>query len=204
MGLPVEEIEKLYTYGDYLKWPDNERWELIKGFPYSMSPAPSSQHQIILGEIFGILWTFFKGKPCKPFLAPFDVRLPAGDESDEKTQTVVQPDLTVICDKSKIDSRGCKGTPDLIIEILSPSSAARDTKEKLQLYQEHGVKEYWLVYPFEQSVDVLVLGKEGKYLFPEKYAGDDVIEVKLFPGLKVDLGTVFDIPEEDREEGPPV
>lgn len=202
MGLAVEKKEKLYTYSDYLTWPDNERRELIKGFPYSMSPAPATKHQVILGELFGTFWSFLKDKPCKPFLAPFDVRLDSEGKSDDEITTVVQPDILIICDKSKIDSRGCKGAPDLIIEILSPSTAVRDTKDKLQLYQEYGVKEYWLVYPGEQSVDVLILGEDGKYLFPEKYAGNDVIEVKLLPGLQVDLGAVFDIQEEAKQESP--
>lgn len=118
--------EKRYTYGDYLTWPDEERWELIEGVPYDMTPAPSTNHQRILGELFRQISTFLLDRDCEVFIAPFDVRLPEGDEADEQIITVVQPDIAVICDPAKIDRRGCRKAPDFIIEILSPSTAAKD------------------------------------------------------------------------------
>lgn len=205
MGLPAFKEEQKYNYGDYLSWPDNERWEIIEGTPYNMSPAPAPVHQTVLMGLANIIYTFLKGKPCNIYPAPFDVRLPGKkndnekneiDEKEENIETVVQPDLLVVCDKTKIDTRGCKGAPDLIIEIISPSTARRDMRDKLKLYEKHGVKEYWLVYPYEQVAELFVLGTEGKYLFPERYGIEDTIESPLFPGLAVPLGDVFEAEEQ--------
>ena len=120
--------KETYTYGDYLSWPDEERWELIDGIPHSMSPAPSRVHQEISMELARQIANHLIGKNCRVYAAPFDVRLPKGGEKDEQIETVVQPDLVVVCDESKLDERGCKGPPDLIIEILSPHTAAKDMK----------------------------------------------------------------------------
>jgi Uma2 family endonuclease len=192
MGSPAYKSEQTYTYGDYLTWDDDERWELINGHPYNMSPAPLRIHQEILTMLTSLFYHFFSDKKCKVYVAPFDVRLPKGTEADEEIDTVVQPDLSVICDSSKLDRRGCKGPPDLVVEILSPGSAGRDMKDKLGLYEKHGVKEYWLVYPYEQVVEIFTINPYGKYCFCERFKNNETAESPLFPGLKVDLVKVFE------------
>ena len=143
MAQPLRKEEARYTYADYMAWEDGERWEIIEGVPYLMSPAPTWVHQGISGELFLQIATFLKGKPCKVYAAPFDVRLfPADDDSDD---TVVQPDIVVVCDRSKLDRSGCRGAPDMLVEILSPSTARHDQLVKLQLYKKAGVREYWIV-----------------------------------------------------------
>ena len=180
-----------YTYGDYLKWPDEERWELIKGVPYDMSPAPSRTHQKISGELFKQLAIYLTGKTCEVYAAPFDVRLPEQAEQDEEIITVVQPDLVVICDQKKLDERGCKGAPDLIVEILSPYTAGKDLKNKFDLYEEKGVQEYWLVDPTNQIVQVFTIEEGGTYGRPAIYDPTDQVKVGIFPDLVIDLPAVF-------------
>ncbi|MFP4017404.1 MAG: Uma2 family endonuclease, partial [Halanaerobiales bacterium] len=137
--------DRLYTYGDYLNWSDEKRYELIDGQVYIMTPAPSPRHQKISVELLRQIAMYLFDKECEVFDAPFDVVLPEPDENSEDALTVVQPDILIICDKDKIDKRGCKGAPDFIIEIISPSSGGRDRRDKRDLYEKHGVKEYWLV-----------------------------------------------------------
>ena len=199
-SLPKQKYDNLFTYGDYRLWPENERWELIGGAAHAMSPAPMTQHQGILGALFAKFYMFLQGKRCRVFVAPFDVRLPEGDEADDDIETVVQPDIVVICDRKKLDRRGCKGAPDLVIEIVSPSTARKDTHEKLTLYERHGVKQYWLVFPGEHVAQVHEL-RDGKYGAPTMYADNDRIAVSLFPGLEIDLAAVFE--EMDFEEHAP-
>jgi Uma2 family endonuclease len=191
MSSPATSHEQKYTYKDYLGWPDDERWEIIEGVAYNMCPAPTPVHQLILGEIYGIFWTFFKDKTCSVFLAPFDVRLSASGANDDEIDTVVQPDLSVICDKTKIDERGTKTAPDLVIEITSPSTAGKDMKQKLALYEKHGVKEYWIVHASERVVEIFSSNGQEVYVRPDVYAGEEKIETRLFPGLVVELAKVF-------------
>jgi Uma2 family endonuclease len=191
MASPALRQEQKYTYKDYLGWPDDERWEIIEGVAYDMSPAPTATHQLILGELHGLFRTFLKDKTRTVILAPFDVRLPDHGEKDEDIATVVQPDLSVICDKSKIDERGAKGAPDLAIEITSPGTAGKDMKQKLALYEKHGVREYWIVHAIEKVVEIFSPNDQGKYGKPDVYTEKDKIDVKLFPGLVVDLASVF-------------
>ncbi|MBN2443963.1 MAG: Uma2 family endonuclease [Spirochaetales bacterium] len=191
MGLPVQNVDQKYTYSDYLTWPEEERWEIIDGDAYNMSPAPLRIHQEILTILTSRFYNFFEGKTCKVYVSPFDVRLPKGDEADEEIDTVVQPDLSVICDPAKLDRWGCKGPPDLVVEILSPGSAGRDMKDKLKLYEKHGVKEYWLVYPYEQVVELFVAGNDTTYRLPDRFKNDETVESSLFPGLEIDLAKVF-------------
>ena len=146
MGLSVKKHARLYTYKDYVLWPDEERWELINGAAFNMSPAPSRFHQKISGTLFSKIHHYLEGKPCEVYHAPFDVRLPEGNEPEEDIITVVQPDIAIICDRSKLDDKGCKGSPDLVIEIVSPHTVSKDMKEKLALYEKHGVKEYWIIH----------------------------------------------------------
>ncbi|NLG84767.1 MAG: Uma2 family endonuclease [Firmicutes bacterium] len=188
---PEAAAKETYTYGDYLTWPDDERWELIDGVPYNMSPAPSSSHQKVSGELFKQIAVYLTGKTCEVYAAPFDVRLPKGDEADELIETVVQPDLLVVCDPEKLDERGCKGAPDWIVEILSPQTAAKDMKIKRDLYERVGVREYWLVDPGNRTVEVYQSGDGGRYGRPEVYAAGDRVKVGVFPDLVIDLAAVF-------------
>ncbi len=189
LPLPKEEG---FTYGDYLNWTDEGRWELIDGDVYDMSAAPVIDHQRILGDLFNQIYNFLKESPCEAFVAPFDVRLPQTDEADELIRDVVQPDIVVVCDPEKLDRRGCRGAPDWIIEIVSPSTATKDHIEKLALYEGSGVKEYWIVYPAYGIIDVHLPGEDGRYERPISYAAKDKIESVTLPGLTVNLKTVFE------------
>jgi Uma2 family endonuclease len=124
-------------------------------------------------------------------MAPFDVRLPKGNEKDDDIRTVVQPDLTVVCDRGKLDDKGCKGSPDLVVEIVSPSSFRHDVLTKLRLYEKAGVREYWIVYPGEKAVVVYKLNASGKYGEIEPYAAEDTLKVGIFDDLDIHLETVF-------------
>ena len=181
-----------YTYGDYLKWSDDERWELIEGQPFDMSPAPSRQHQKILGNLFTMISNYLKDKKCEVYVAPFDIRLPEYEgQKDEEIINVVQPDITIICDLSKLDDKGCKGAPDLVVEVLSPATAGKDLKLKLKLYENQGVKEYWLIHPIDKTVIVFQLNDKGEYGKPETYAELDSITVGILDDLDINLKEVF-------------
>ena len=182
--MPLQNEEKRYTYADYCTWDDSERWELIDGAPYAMS-SPSQRHQSILGELFGQLWSYLKGKPCVPFMAPFDVRLNAAENDD----TVVQPDILVVCDNSKLDGKCCKGAPDLVIEILSASTAMFDRFIKFQKYREAGVREYWIVDPDTKTLQVYTL-KQGEYVVTA-YFETPIAPVSILPGCEINLDDVF-------------
>jgi Uma2 family endonuclease len=203
MGIPKKKTDHKFTYGEYSSWPEDERWELIDGVAYDMSPAPSSLHQGISTQLIVEISLFLKGKPCKIYAAPFDVMLPVFPiESKDEINTVVQPDLSVICDPSKIIKRGCLGAPDLIIEILSPSTSKKDLNEKFQLYEKHSVKEYWVVDPgnkFIQVFHLLANGENsGKYddgiLIPPANWREDknsVAESVVLEGFCVDVKKLF-------------
>lgn len=187
------DFEKKYTFADYLTWLDDKRRELINGFVKMMTPAPSRMHQKISGNIYGQFWFQLKKHKCEVYHAPFDVRFPSknGDLKDEKVETVVQPDITIICDKSKLDGKGCIGAPDLIVEIVSHTSVKRDVEEKFKLYEEEGVKEYWIVHPNDETVTVFVL-QNGKYQHQGIFATGSVIKVSVLGGkISIDLGEVF-------------
>jgi Uma2 family endonuclease len=183
MPLPKEEY---YTYADYAEWSDDARYELIEGAPYLMSPAPTSAHQRISMELSGQFWAFLKDKSCQIFTAPFDVRLNAGAEDD----TVVQPDILIVCDKTKIDSAGCVGVPDMVVEILSPSTAGYDRFRKYSLYQQYGVAEYWIVDPETKGVEVHVLNKDGLYV-KRVFGEEDEAPVSILDGCTIRLAEVF-------------
>jgi Uma2 family endonuclease len=190
MASPAEKKRKL-TYGDYLEWLDGERWELIDGEAFNMTPAPSRTHQKILLALADIFYKYLEDKPCEVYVAPFDVRLPEADQPEKDITTVVQPDLTVVCDPAKLDEKGCLGAPDLIVEIISPSTAARDYIEKLALYERRQVPEYWIVHPVDKTVMVFQLNDNHEYGKPRIYAGDHQIQVGLFPDLVIDLRKIF-------------
>lgn len=183
--------DRVYTYGDYITWPENERWEIIEGIAYSMTPGPSRRHQEISGNLFNLFRNHLEGKQCKVYYAPFDVRLPRGDEEDEEVLAVVQPDIVIYCDMSKLDERGGRGSPDLLIEIVSPSTASMDYIKKLNLYEKNGVKEYWIVHPGDGIVMVYVLTAEGAYARPAAYGQGDAIKVGLFEDLVISLESIF-------------
>jgi len=191
MGPLAEKHPERYTYSDYLNWNDGERWELIDGVAYTMTPAPSRLHQDVVGELFRQIATYLLGKPCRVYAAPFDVRLPEGDDSQSEITTVVQPDISVVCDSQKLDDAGCIGAPDLIMEILSPSTSRRDHKEKFVCYERAGVREYWLADPAAKTVTVFKLGSNNRYGRPDVYGDDEKIAVGVLPGLEIDLPLVF-------------
>lgn len=192
MAIPANNIDEKYTYQDYINWPPDERWELIEGRAYNMSAAPNTNHQIITGELFGHFWSFLKDKSCRVFSAPFDVRLADfTNQPDIDIPTVVQPDISIICDPEKLDEKGCKGSPDLVVEVISPSTVRKDIRDKYYLYEKHGVKEYWIVYPFETIIERFILGENGKFDPPRKYGVDMEIECSLFPGFKLPVSDFF-------------
>ena len=183
--MPLPKEKECYTYADYCTWDDDKRWELIDGVAYAMSPAPTTKHQESGGELYRQLANFLKDKPCKVFHAPFDVRLNADADDD----TVVQPDLVVVCDKSKLDDSGCNGAPDMVIEILSPSSAKRDKVLKFNTYQRVGVREYWVVDPDSKTVYAHVL-KNGEYI-TYAYSDANTAPVNVLEGCVISLPDVF-------------
>jgi len=186
------EPEGVYSYADYLKWTFEERVEIIKGKIFKMSAAPATKHQEVSTILGGEIYNHLKGNPYKVFHAPFDVRFPKDlADSDEETFTVVQPDILVICDLTKLDEAGCKGPPDLIVEILSPSTSSKDLKEKFWLYQEHKVKEYWVVYPGENIIEPFVLDNEGSFMSKGKFVEGDTIESSVLPGFSIQIEDVF-------------
>lgn len=185
-----------YSYADYLTWLDDVRREIIDGVMTLMNPAPTCQHAVLVTNIgfnFGVVIKRNRGK-CKVFHAPFDVRLPKnGEKNDGEIFTVVQPDVCVICDLNKLDERGCLGAPDLIVEILSPSTASRDYRVKFDLYERSGVREYWIVNPPAKSIEIFVLQENGRYHEGTVYDKDH-IQVKsiLFPETIFDLKEFFE------------
>ncbi len=191
MALPQLEQETNYTYADYLDW-DEGRWELINGEVWDMTPAPSRLHQEISINFSSLLHDFFQEKNCSVYAAPFDVRLPDSDNAEDyAATTVVQPDISVICDQSKLDDRGCVGSPDLIIEILSPSTAAKDLKVKRALYEKHGVQEYWLVHPTDQVVMSYQLDDNGQYGKAQIFDREDILQSVQFDELEIQLSIIF-------------
>ena len=176
--------EQRFTYADYQRWPEEARYELIDGEAFLMAPAPLIEHQIIAGEIFRQLANALDGQACTPFVAPVDVRLPRADEADEAIDTVVQPDVLVVCDPAKIDRRGVRGAPDWLVEVLSPSTAAHDQIAKRRTYERAGVREYWLVHPGDRTLTVYVL-ENGQYGRPEIYELKDATPIGVLPGVSI-------------------
>lgn len=187
MGVLLKE-NQYFSYADYKEWElaEGERYELIYGEAYAMS-APGAVHQEILVEISSQFHVFLRGKPCKVYPAPYDVRL--FYRQDERDDTVVQPDITVVCDEQKRGQEGCRGAPDLVIEILSPSNTAIEMDRKLKLYQEAKVREYWIVNP-ETKIITVYRFQEGAILF-FTYKKDAEVPVGIFPELSISLEHVF-------------
>jgi len=182
---PAKNDEKRYTYADYCTWGDDVHCELIDGVVYDMSPAPGWVHQEVSGSIFLQLGNYLDGKQCKVFHAPFDVRLNASENDD----TVVQPDIVVICDISTIGGTGCTGAPDMVIEVLSPSTASKDMILKYNKYLEAGIREYWIVDPQTKTVRVCILNN-GKYDSID-YMDARIIPIRVLDGCDIDIERVF-------------
>jgi len=184
----LDPINGLYTYAEYLLWKFEERVELLKGKLFKMS-APSPAHQVVQSNLNIELGLYFRNQKCQIYPAPFDVRLPTKGETGDAIHTVVQPDLCVVCDRTKIDSRGCIGAPDLVIEIISPGNSKKELKQKFKLYEEAGVREYWVIHPSEEYVIVNVLeNNHYKTLSP---IVDDEVHSVIFPTLKVHTKEIF-------------
>jgi Uma2 family endonuclease len=184
------DLNKKYSYADYLTWKLNERVELIKGWIHKMSPAPNVTHQKVSWNISGLISKAFEDEKCKPFAAPFDVRLFKQNATDSKVMTVVQPDICIICDLSKLDERGCIGAPDFIIEIVSPGNSKKELKTKYELYEENGVKEYWVVNPMEKCVQQFY-SHNKKFEYLGSFFDDEKINSRVFKNFKADLKKVF-------------
>jgi Uma2 family endonuclease len=181
----LPKYDKLYTYSDYLQWDDDERYELIDGAPYLMS-APNRRHQELLGNLHLQIGPYLKGKKCKVYLAPFDVRLNA----DKLDDTVVQPDLLIVCDHSILNDAGCAGAPDMVVEILSPSTSSYDKITKFNTYLEAGIREYWIIDPETKTLAANIL-KDGKYI-TRPYTDKDTAPVHVLEGCTIDLSEVFE------------
>ena len=173
-----------HTYGDYLAWDGDARYELIDGRAYLMAPAPSLDHQDTAGEIFRQISNALADGPCRCFIAPLDVRLPKGDEDDERIDTVVQPDVLVVCDPAKLDRRGVRGAPDLVVEVLSPATASHDHQRKRQIYERAGVREYWLVHPADRMVSIY-RREHGRFGKPEVDELTGETPIGVLPGVHI-------------------
>ncbi|HVS12739.1 MAG TPA: Uma2 family endonuclease [Thermoanaerobaculia bacterium] len=181
-----------YTYGDYVQWTGDERWELVDGQVFDMTPAPSRLHQQVVVRMLFQIEGRLRGHRCQVYVAPFDVRLPKGDEPDEQVDTVVQPDIVVICDPAKLDDAGCRGAPDWIVEILSPRTSARDQELKRDLYRRSGVREYWHLDPVSRGL-VRYRRDEaaGGFSEPVRGVAEGRIATSVLPDLEVDFDEVF-------------
>lgn len=181
----------LYSYADYLTWQFEEVVELIKGKIFKKAAAaPKRIHQKVSVKLVSRLYVFLEGKKCQVYDAPFDVRFPKESKEDHKIHNVVQPDICVICDPEKLDDRGCIGAPDLIVEILSPGNSKTELKHKFNLYESHGVREYWIIHPENQNLLIYTL-INGKYVPSGLLTSGDVVESTVLEGFKLDLEEFF-------------
>lgn len=185
------DLSKTYTYADYLQWKFDERLELIKGRIFKMSPAPGSSHQEISGNIYFALKLYMLKKTCKVFSAPFDVRLIRKSKMNKNVITVVQPDICVICDRTKIDKRGCIGAPDIIVEIISPGNNKTELKNKYEVYEESGVQEYWIVSPQDKTFMKYTLNQEGIYVASRLMSSEEEVTTPILAGFVLKLEDVF-------------
>jgi Uma2 family endonuclease len=191
------DLNRSYTYAEYLTWQFRERIELILGKIFTMSPAPSSWHQHAVSVLHGNLFQFLKGRPCRVFPAPFDVVLLTAEGIPN---TVVQPDVTVVCDLTKITEQGCYGTPDLIVEVISKSSVYKDLHEKYSVYEQAGVNEYWIVHPHDRTLIIFSL-YEGRYKPSKPLTRGDIATSQVLAGFEVALDDLFIDLVAEPEEG---
>lgn len=189
--MPIPAKQERFTFADVLTWSKDERIEIINGEVFMMAP-PSRIHQEVSGELFRQLANFLEGKKCRVYPAPFEVRLfEQNSDSPEDVDTVVEPDISVVCDQSKLDDCGCKGAPDMLIEVVSPSSLRHDRLVKLNLYQQAGVREYWIADPIGKSVQVFLLDNDGSLHIHEVYGPADIAKVIVLDGCFIELSKVF-------------
>ncbi len=186
------DFDKNYTYADYLKWTFDDRLEILKGKLFRMTPAPSRMHQEVTIIIGREISQFLKGKPCRVYTAPFDVRLSRKNAADQTVTTVFQPDICVVCDLEKLDDRGCVGAPDIVVEILSPGNNRKELRNKYEIYEEAGVQEYWIVWPISQTFLKYTLDESGKYVPSRILTGGDLVTTPILPGFVLDLEAVFE------------
>jgi Uma2 family endonuclease len=191
MELASLDINSPYTYADYLQWTFKERVELIKGKLFKMSPAPNRMHQGLSVYLSNTLYNYLKGGKCKVYTAPFYVRLPGKSTEDKDIITVLQPDICVVCDLSKLDYRGCIGAPDIVVEILSPGNNAIELKNKYDVYEQAGVMEYWVVSPQDRTFLVYTLS-EGKYRPSRLMVAGDTVTSSVLEGFLIDLADMFE------------
>jgi Uma2 family endonuclease len=177
-----------FTWADYRAWRGDERWELIDGAAYAMAPAPSIRHQTVVGNVFARIAEHLRGRPCRPFVAPTDVKL--------SEQDVVQPDVLVVCNQDIITETHIDGAPDLVVEILSPGSAARDLRQKKSLYERAGVREYLLIDPLEHYALRFLLGADG-FDRGTVIALDEPLTFATLDGLAMPLWEILDLPAPD-------
>lgn len=189
-ALNVLREDEYYVYADYIRWElgERERCELIDGVPYMMAPAPSAWHQEAVGNLFAMLNGFLKGKPCTVLFSPFDVCLHGEGDMDD---TVVQPDIIVVCDRRKLEKGRCNGAPDMVVEVLSSSASSqrRDRRVKFRKYEYAGVREYWMVDPQSLSVEVCVL--ENRKYAVTKYGEGDSAPSTVLDGLQIKISDIF-------------
>lgn len=183
---PLKKTTDRYTWQDYCQWPDDERWELIDGFPCAMSPAPSTRHQTVVLKLSSRLERALSGKPCQPFISPIDVRLSDFD--------VVQPDVLVVCDRKKITPSHIEGAPDVVLEVLSPATAARDQREKKALYERFGVAEYVVVHPADHyAIRFLLLPETGHFDSGTLFAATESLVCATLDKLEIPLWEIFGV-----------
>lgn len=190
----VNEIDfsATHSYADYMRFEFEERIEIIKGHLFKMSPAPARLHQRIVTNIFGPIYNTLKGKQCQVYTAPFDVRLARRNQDDKEIFTVVQPDIVVVCDKSKLDKRGCIGAPDIVVEILSPGNNKKELINKYEVYEESGVKEYWIVSPSEKTFFRYILDDQGKFQPTKLLTIGEEVTTPILHGFILNLEEVFE------------
>jgi len=188
----LEEIDlsSNYSYANYLTWLFDDRVELIKGKVYEMS-APARYHQQVSGSLYYFLFHYLKSKSCKVYAAPFDVRFFKDSKSDRDIDTVLQPDICVICDRAKLDDKGCIGAPDIVVEILSPGNNRKELFSKYKVYEEFGVKEYWAVNPGEKTLLKYMLDSDGKYQAFRLFTVSEKVHSEILPDFELDLDEVF-------------
>jgi Uma2 family endonuclease len=177
--------QNAWTWQDYRSWPDSERWQIVGGEAYAMSPAPATRHQLLAGRLNRQWGNFLDGKPCEVYPAPTDLKL---SETD-----IVQPDLMVVCDRNQVRPTHIEGPPSLVIEILSPSTEALDRGRKLDLYAASGVKEIWLVTPHPALIEIF-MPERGMLHRACAFTRTQAFRSPSFPDLELDLEALFDLP----------
>jgi len=190
MTHPASKHDK-YSYADYQSWNNGRRWEIINGDVFDMTPAPNTKHQRILLRLSRIIIDFLKKKPCEVFITPFDVRFAKPGTDETEIYDVVQPDISVFCDKKKIDEKGALGAPDWVFEILSPHTSRKDLSHKLMLYLHNEVKEYWIIDPDDEIISVFVLDKHKKFSPGREFNNKSLIPVAVFQGIKIKAADIF-------------